>query len=433
MARQSNPVTQALFAVLLLLATFWVSITCVAQSTTRTPPIFSYDPTQMQVGLTGKVTLPDGLPAAGAIVELVNGMEADTSATVQSDGTFALPYPVSMVGSPSIRIRMPAFATERFEYTRGVLPDVQLRPAVSVSGRILSTSGDPLPNINMTLSTVTHRRGPKGEYISLRKQSEGPTAHEKQQTDADGNFNFNTLTPGDYNIQAYGQGLTAYTAEVKAPAAGLEITLTSGTGIVRGYTLDYATSQPLAGTTVTISRSRVPAHGSMISLGQTTVSDSAGFYEFTGLEYTYYSLTARREGMLEVPAIDTASAITDPSGAWLSNRWPVADVNIRLYPGHRVSGVVRDGRTSQPLAGVEVSALSINNKDVITQTDAGGRYSLEHVVGGGGDRLFLQAKKEGYEYATTGGGGTKIREVILGMYDTDVAVDVDLYPEEASR
>lgn len=131
--------------------------------------------------------------------------------------------------------------------------------------------------------------------------------------------------------------------------------------------------------------------------------------------------------MLEVP-----SSQSDPSGARLSERQPAADVNVRLYPGHTVSGVVRDAKTKNPLADVKVSALSINNIDVETLTDKNGHYRLEHVVGGGGDRLFLQAKKDGYDYATTGGGGTKIPEVVLTMDNTEVPVDVDLVPESSS-
>lgn len=255
-----------------------------------------YDPTKMtyHVGLTGRVLLPDGKPAVGALVELTNGWSAETSTTVDAHGDFALNYPNTMGGHYEVRISLPGWSTVTYDLPMGnQLPPVTLQLAAPIRGKAISAAGAPLENINVALSAVLFR---DGKPIVHKRDAPFPT-HEQRTTDHSGSFAFDDVTSGEYVLKVYGEGFVGQQRNVVAPSADLMFTLFSGSCSLHGVTILHDTGQPVPGTTVTI----------FASTASTTVSDSNGRYQFTKLEPGGWEVHARTAILRNLPGSNGSS------------------------------------------------------------------------------------------------------------------------------
>ncbi|RMF74465.1 MAG: hypothetical protein D6738_06355 [Acidobacteria bacterium] len=184
-------------------------------------------PLEPAATVTGHVTRPDGSPAIGVWVGPVAGGEtvrgpARTAAPTDGDGAFVLsglePGPVSLEARDDAGLR--------------TVRDVDLEPGLNrvdfvleggqrVTGRVVDTTGAPVPGVHVRLSPAGRGWG-------------GPSAT----SDAAGRFAIDDVPPGSWEARAGGDGLPSsepVPLEVgeEAPPAGIELVIPQG-GTIAG-------------------------------------------------------------------------------------------------------------------------------------------------------------------------------------------------------
>ncbi len=398
-------------------------------------PLMNYS--RSDPSITGTVFLPGGEPATGALVDWPEmfSMMRGTSTTVKSDGTFSFDGLSATAGQMSVR--MPGYVTVPLSVTfnthPGIIPPEILNPAAVVSGSIRLSDNTPLPGVRVLATRPRPNfAGPQKFHFLTASKRGDLNVFEEQITNDAGEFTFDTLGPGDHVIQSFAPGLVTHTQSINAPATDVTFTMTSGTFEIRGMALRYGTNEVLPETSISATIISPPlavlttffSHRSSYIRQLTTVSDFRGRYRFAGLEPGQYLLSARNGQLMQVPVSGLDSKRTYPSGATLSASNPSAEVNLHLYPGHEISGMVCDAHTSKPVSGVRVTVNSPEHHEISATTDVQGRYTLHHVPGAGLNSISMGAEKIGYQRASSRGCCTPIRQVVLDIANPHINLDI---------
>ncbi|WP_270182938.1 carboxypeptidase regulatory-like domain-containing protein [Alkalihalobacillus sp. CinArs1] len=204
-----------------------------------------------------------------------------------------------------------------------------------------------------------------------------------------GEYTISGLVPGTYTIVANAVGYTENSTGSTVSANATTLTNLSLTGIpasLSGTVLDE-NGQPLKNAVVKI----IDVNGVVIG---TSAVDENGNYSIGGLKPGTYRILASAPG---TSAPDVGSASTGVSLVAEQNR--VVNFVLRLNPG-RISGMVFDEVTGNPVVGANVNILDSNGLVIATTaTTTGGSYLVGGLEAGS---YTVSATKASYARKTAG-------------------------------
>lgn len=313
--------------------------------------------------LSGRVVDAAGAALAGAAVEAhsVQGSRVRRAgrATTDREGRFELgAVPVGFVAVVATADGMARRAV-LVDVRRGGLRDVEiaLEEGAALAGRVLNEADGPVD----------------GARVCARSHAVGPVPELEAQcatTSADGEFALDHVTAGVLAVAVDGDGIASMLRpDVVAPTDALVLRVMRRGGL-RG-TIRLPDGQPASGGEVTVAGSGLwpPRVVQVADDGTYLVEDlPAGVYE---LEARADEMVSSRELGVEVAA---GRSVT---------------VDLDLEQGARLSGVVLDGRSGEPVDGarVAVSDALVATAPAVTYTAADGRFTIvglapgEHWVG----------------------------------------------------
>jgi len=168
------------------------------------PPFFSRIELWPAEPLTGRVVDPEGQPLAG--VKLLAYSKADTKDFSDYGSFFRTQtdqqgrFTFNMVqGGPSLFWIVPKdYAPQQFVSgtKRGDWGDIRLEKGVSLSGRVVNVSGEPVAGVWVNLSHIASQRE---IHVPV-----GSAMNRSARTDEDGSFRLNPMKPGKCRIEVGG-------------------------------------------------------------------------------------------------------------------------------------------------------------------------------------------------------------------------------------
>jgi protocatechuate 3,4-dioxygenase beta subunit len=304
----------------------------------------------------GVVTTPEGVPAAGATVRVLEEggagppMRMMSGAGAETDGDGRYRLDGVETGRRTLQAEHQGFerAVAELEVRSGDNQlDLRLGGGQEVSGRVVGPAGQPVGAATVTLAAPGER------WSSDRSAT----------TDASGAFTLAGVTDGTYELAAshadYGDGRAAAPVQVAgAPVAGLVVELPAGavvSGRLRGLSL------------AELSRVWVSAFSESSGGKRGTVSFD-GRYRIAGLGPGEWQVTAR----LDVGGKQARGRVTLAAGEGEGT------LDLEFEGGTSLSGVVRQGGR-----GVDGAMVLARGDDVAgggtTRSDHAGRYRLENL------------------------------------------------------
>ena len=291
----------------------------------------------------GRVEDPAGNPVDGAEVRVVGSATGDRSllpssesATSGPGGAFTLPAP----DGSTLEARHPGYAPGR----------TTLDLAARSSGRVvvkLGAAGTRGAASSIEGKVVSGGAPVEGALVAARLLLRGGPGSAEElvaaqaTTDADGRFTLREPGPGRHLLSASREGFTQARAVVARAGEEPTIELTRG-GTLAGTVREAGTSAPLATFRVEVRRG---GRGWKLLVGRATVVDASGRFEIRDLPPGPVVVAATASGHL--PSADLEVTIPEHPG--------VAEVELRLGQGGRVSGRVTDRATGQPLPGARIA------------------------------------------------------------------------------
>lgn len=251
------------------------------------------------------------------------------------------------------------------------LGEVELEAGLSLEGRVVDSSGDPVAGVRVAATQMSVVRAAAG---SARRAV--PEAY----TGAAGRFRVVGLRAGEpaqLTVEREGYATRRLPWVAIPPPEPLEIVLEPGStvaGLVVG-----GDGEPVAGARVTAEAADAGPGSAPASWRQSAVTDEEGRFEITDIAGGKLWLQAQARGLLPGEKVP----VEVPSGGVLDN------VRLTLEAGATVLGRVRspDG---EPVAGARIEVLagdrSFGRRSFLsrsdTATDGDGRYRLEGVPTG---------------------------------------------------
>jgi hypothetical protein len=292
--------------------------------------------------IRGKLSLPDGRPAVGAVVE-VNGVrrgdttrfggndDVDPVAVADAKGQFALvtKEPVSEL---LVRIDAPGVARQRARLTPGEVASLRMTAGVTVKGRVLD-GGKPVGAVAMGM-------------VSEDRRSESFLGDYEVSTEPDGRFTFRNMPPA-IEFVVYGK-MESFGAR-GVPATLLRTTGDDGSTLDLGD-LTVAPGRTVSGKVVIKDGKPIP-EGTRLGLYRREAWDHLesviapdGSFQFAGVPPESVSLSTRVKGYL--------FSYDNPNIEWphrsINGRVDrnIADLTLVMEPGER--GPIHSGMKPPP-------------------------------------------------------------------------------------
>lgn len=302
------------------------------------------------LSLPGKVTDEKGLPVAGAKVRATSrergfsfSMDMGTSsgtgpgsAVADDSGAFTIEGLAS--GRHEVKASADGYGTGSTDVTLspGAEPKpviVVLRAGIAISGRVSDDGGNPLADADVSASG-------RGDSGYCRRSAE---------TDEEGRYEIESLSPGTYQVTARLHGYGKGKAEgIVPPAKDVDFTLSAG-GRIAGRVTDGG-GRPVM--TFSYLTDKAPHSDRVILKHGTAVSSEDGSFESKPLDPGDYAVTVNAEGF----APGKAEGIKVGSGK-------TARAEIKLGPAASIAGTVVREKGRAPVAGVRVSLLKDRDDD----------------------------------------------------------------------
>lgn len=340
---------------------------------------------------TGVVLSPTGDPVKGAAVRLFDesGGEAKIAPlpdrfTSDERGELRFSAPDDAIleaRSPGFSpgrasVDLAAQAGRRVVVKLGPKTDAARSPGV-IAGRVVDAKGAPVLGALVRATS---------EAPIAAKLKPAPRLRPEATTDERGQFSLLDLEEDTYTVIATHNDLApASAAGVRAGTLDLTLTLRSG-ATLRGTVRAEKGGGSIAAFTVVVWTRRGPLERDIFAAE--AFFDAEGRYEVGGLAPGDYAVTAAAHGF--AASAEAAFTVPDPAA-------DPAPIDIALPRGGRVSGVVVEDGTGQPLEGARVSvegrsgagpsAASVLSS---TTTDASGRFAI-HGIGAGLQSIMVIA------------------------------------------
>ena len=292
---------------------------------------------------SGRVEDPGGLPVEGAEVRVVGGATGDRALMPSSERATSGPggaFTLSASDGATLEARHAGFAPGRVTLdlaartTRRVV--VKLGAATSqaapaqITGRVLS-GGAPVEGA-LVSARLLLRGGPGSAEELVAAQAT---------SDAEGRFTLGELGPGRHLLAASREGFAQARAVVARAGEEATVELTRG-GALAGVVREAGTGRPLAPFRLEVRRG---GRGWKLLLRAATVVDASGRFELPDLPPGPVVVTASAPGHL--PSAEVEATVPDHPG--------VAEVDLRLGQGGRISGRVTDRATGKTLPGARIA------------------------------------------------------------------------------
>ena len=357
--------------------------------------------------ITGQVLDPDGEPLVGAMLRLVPG-ESDApfmssgllfvdAGVSKLDGEFKL-KPIEADGSYFVLASHPLYATtpgEEFTIADGKADkniEVRMVPPALVHGKV-SDGSEGVAGVTMRLAPARDRSPTEEMFMKMfGMPEEGPRVI----ANSEGQFHFERILPGDYVLTARTRGYGETRSEKISVGEGeereVDILLDPG-GEIAGKTLTID-GDPLPGVRVRLIRANavslfgsddgVRAQKMFGGFFKMTSSGSDGSFEFESVPDGQYALVAEKSGHVsqEVPSVTPGED---------------SEVEIILEESARLSGVVVNGATGQPLAEFEYRLIQAGDEDP--------------------EFAFMGPQ---WEFVKDGSGTFAIKDLAPGIYTVDI-------------
>jgi len=341
--------------------------------------------------IRGRLLKADGTPLANAEIRPAlkgatyeGGMRIWPGLPMRTDPEGNYDIPVGGPGTYTLVLMAPGAGYARAEDLAAgdkdlIGVDLILKPGASVSGSLVEKgTGKPVPNVPLGLLEPD----PQGQGLQLWGQ-----------TDEAGRFTFRDLPPGSYRLWF------SLTEHLSPPEQRLElaegqapenlVVEVAPAPMVRGRLLDL-NGGPLANRPVNFQAVTRTAPNMRRHWGPpaTTTDENGGF-----------SFRAMQLGRTEIRVLlaDLGYGATEFEAREGTD---VEGLELRLQPLATLSGLVREKRTKEPLAGIGVRLSSEGGEwfpgpQPQATSDAEGRFQMANVIPGS-YRFYVEA--EGYQY-----------------------------------
>ncbi len=304
--------------------------------------------------------------------------------------------------------------------------DVTLIPAYRIKGTVLGPAGKPAAGASVFLfdpGSIRERAEPILKAKTNDKGSFRVTLSKAEFDDAIGRGPWATVT-----VLATAEGLGPDWVELrKVPDESLTLRLVDDSVPITGRILDLQ-GRPVAGAKVTRGRieaegadgidpylqllgddprrasnhrfaknywSRIPGHPANVT------TDAEGRFRMTGIGRDRIVEIAVEGPTIQNATITAmtrnAATVSTPPGTFAARTIYGASFDHLIPPGRALTGVVRDKRTGQPLAGVAVGGKETNTR---VTTDANGQYTLSGFPKGKSYGLMVLAGKKAPYFVT---------------------------------
>jgi uncharacterized GH25 family protein len=350
--------------------------------------------------VAGKVTWPDGKPAANAYVRVEEpkreeepghvmfGGSDDNGTKVAADGTFRIsglhggPYGVTAQAKEGSRELSEDGAPNKMTRNKGPLwraraADVAanreelalvLQPGLSVAGRVLDDTGAPVKSFSLSATKAS-------EEDRFRYSNNNPNTVSSRFEADDGRFEFAGLGEGSWSIVAKAKGLTdGDPVLVTLPGDGAPLAITlSRSASLSGVVVDSA-GAPIVKASIEIERDRSHEYRSFDNSQPRVTTNAKGEFKISSAPSGSITLTATegRHAKSKALHLDVAAA------------QKVADLTIVMTAGGTIRGEMHASLGSD-LSGWNISMSSMDREGSdwnSTETDASGKFVFEHVTSG---------------------------------------------------
>lgn len=216
--------------------------------------------------------------------------------------------------------------------------DIVLEPAAPLMGRVEDETGHPIGGA--TLAAVVIRDGGMGLKEAAYYKLEAESA-------ADGSFSFAHTPAVRIQLTAIAPGYVEHQEKVNAPKSNHIIRLSREGGTIRGVVYDLETKQPAAGAPLNLLRG---SEFQNLLDPITAEANELGEFEFPLLKPGQYRMASGQPGrhLLYQPE-SKINLLTVKTGE------DSPPLELWLYAGHILNGVVLESISKQPIPGVRVT------------------------------------------------------------------------------
>lgn len=347
----------------------------------------------------GSVTLANGSPASGATVELIRpqtrrlGLVPGVleSAVTDADGKYRL---VVRGTSGLVRAAYPHCATEltqlRDREDMTVQPlqgtphsvavvNFRMKRGAVLEGIVLDSAGKPLAGAHVASARLPIRNV--------------PSPASETSTTLDGTFRLDTLTTGASRIHVSAPGYIAALEPVAVPGTGQTIRLVEGGATVAGIVREKRSGQPVEGVNVLLGRESSSFTNCLgLELHTSSTTDANGAYRIENLAAGTYQADARSDKLRLLPRQDPGAYRVNVAQNQVRN-----GVDLVVYGGHAMRGVVKEKYTSTTLAGVRLASRNRSDEEgASTVSGPDGAFELNGIFAEWSNRINVEATKPGY-------------------------------------
>lgn len=400
------------------------------------------DSSSPRLVIDGRVTVESGGPAAGARVGLMRHEETDQGSRetlaardrTDPDGSFRFevadgPHFVFNVAedgfvgtSKLIRADTPSEAITEAPGGRRVRLDIVLARGVRIRGFVRDETG---AGIGTARVTGEWRGSGEGSRTAPRGASQFTERWIMVSTDGEGRFTLDSLPGGTVALTAMAEGYPPEETTVESPSADdVVLVLRHPRGSISGHVYLKSTGEAVAGASVSLRSSHGDSTRHLRSPDGSTFTVStvpgeidtngAGEFKISGLKEGEYVLNAVKDTLGLFPSSDTGGE----HRIVLKGEEARTGVDLFLYPGHTIHGLVIDSLSRKPIEGAEIARFRFYAEvEAPLVSDGAGRFVC---AGAMIPRFGLVVTKPGYQrWSNT---------VNLPLDSTDVHQTIELIP-----